>query len=208
MCIDDSEDEQDQSHNCDDATDTDPSATPAAHDYSAPVAELCMDNFEELVINPNYYFIRNLCYNKLLNWDFAMDATQDTFVNAFKSCAQYNKEKASIRTWLCAIAKNACTDIFRDKSRSDQSIDEDTEGDPYKEKQFYQEVFKHCYNLLPEDERKIIRLKYVKELPAKAIVARLGKTDKWVANVLKRARNRFLRCIEGQGWFLPKKHKP
>jgi RNA polymerase sigma-70 factor, ECF subfamily len=55
----------------------------------------------------------------LLSADQADDATQETFVRAWRSSAGFRGE-ASARTWLLAIAKRVCYDAMRQRSRSER----------------------------------------------------------------------------------------
>jgi len=55
----------------------------------------------------------------LLNADQADDATQETFVRAWRAAAGFRGD-ASARTWLLAIAKRVCYDAIRQRSRSER----------------------------------------------------------------------------------------
>ena len=52
----------------------------------------------------------------LVDPDAADDLTQDTFVRAWRSLPGYRAD-ASGRTWLLAIARRACADAIRSRSR-------------------------------------------------------------------------------------------
>lgn len=53
----------------------------------------------------------------------AEEITQDTFVKAMTSKSSY-KGDSSESTWLCAIAKNLCMDLFRKSGRTTELTDE------------------------------------------------------------------------------------
>lgn len=52
----------------------------------------------------------------LVSGDEADDITQDVFVRAYRSLPRYRAD-ASARTWLLAIARNACADAIRTRRR-------------------------------------------------------------------------------------------
>jgi RNA polymerase sigma-70 factor, ECF subfamily len=65
-----------------------------------------------------------LAYRVSLRAD-AEDLTQLTFERAFRAWDRYDERRASVRTWLLAIAKNALTDHHRrDRSTSMKSLSE------------------------------------------------------------------------------------
>lgn len=55
----------------------------------------------------------------LLSVDQADDATQETFVRAWRAAAGFRGD-ASARTWLLAIAKRVCYDAMRQRSRGER----------------------------------------------------------------------------------------
>ena len=54
----------------------------------------------------------NLCYRMLGNKEDAEDASQETFLRAYKSLKRYDK-KRSFSTWLLSIAAHYCIDQIR-----------------------------------------------------------------------------------------------
>lgn len=75
--------------------------------------------------------VYNLCYRMLSDPDAAADATQDTFLSAYRAIGRFKGEQ--FRTWLLRIATNACLDVLRSRKRRPTiSIDApvvDDEGD-------------------------------------------------------------------------------
>jgi RNA polymerase sigma-70 factor (ECF subfamily) len=55
----------------------------------------------------------------LLSADQADDATQETFVRAWRAASGFRAE-SSARTWLLAIAKRVCFDAMRQRARADR----------------------------------------------------------------------------------------
>ena len=61
--------------------------------------------------------------------DEAEDLTQLTFERALRSWDRFDDRRASVRTWLLAIARNALIDHFRrDRSSTTTSLDDDQAG--------------------------------------------------------------------------------
>jgi RNA polymerase sigma-70 factor (ECF subfamily) len=66
--------------------------------------------------------VYNLCYRMLGDPDSAADATQETFISAYKAIGRFKGEQ--FRSWLMRIATNACLDMLRSrKRRQAQSLD-------------------------------------------------------------------------------------
>jgi RNA polymerase sigma-70 factor (ECF subfamily) len=77
--------------------------------------------------------VYNLCLRMLSDPDEAADATQDTFLSAYRSIRQF--KGGQFRAWLLRIATNACLDALRARKRRPAvSLDraareDDAEGD-------------------------------------------------------------------------------
>jgi RNA polymerase sigma factor (sigma-70 family) len=80
-----------------------------------------LDAFNWLVLRyQNRVF--SLCYRMLSDPDEAADATQETFLSAYKAMPRFKGDQ--FRTWLLRIATNACLDMLRSrKRRPTQPID-------------------------------------------------------------------------------------
>ena len=65
---------------------------------------------------------------RLASREEAEDLTQLTFERALKAWARFDPDRASVRTWLLAIARNLLVDYYRRGSRGEGRIDDhDTE---------------------------------------------------------------------------------
>jgi RNA polymerase sigma-70 factor (ECF subfamily) len=60
--------------------------------------------------------------SSMLSADQADDATQETFVRAWRASGSFRGE-SSARTWLLAIAKRVCYDAIRQRTRADRKRD-------------------------------------------------------------------------------------
>lgn len=74
----------------------------------------------------------NIAYGMLSDTDDAMDASQEVFINVFKSINSF-KENSSLATWIYRICANVCKDFLRKRQRATKTVsiyatdDEDNE---------------------------------------------------------------------------------
>ena len=67
-----------------------------------------------------------LCFGMLTREDEARDATQDTFIAAYRNVARFRGE-AKVSSWLHRIAVNQCLTVKRRaKTRSEEYLDDET----------------------------------------------------------------------------------
>jgi RNA polymerase sigma factor (sigma-70 family) len=100
----------------------------------------------------------------------AEDLTQESFIKAFNSLAQFNEEYA-FSTWLYKIASNNCIDYFRKRKLQTYSLDKPIQ---YKDSEIQQEIPDPDLN--PEksilaDERQTIIQEAIATLPEKYYTA-------------------------------------
>ena len=61
--------------------------------------------------------VYNVCYRSLGSAADAEDATQDTFLSAFRHLGSFRGSAAELRAWLIRVAVNACYDQLRRRQR-------------------------------------------------------------------------------------------
>lgn len=137
--------------------------------------------FEEIYREHSQSIIR-LCYLYLKDLPLAEDATQETFIKAYRKLSLF-KNKSSINTWLTSIAINTCKNIMRQKRVGEAlSLDEACEikATVTTDKDTsitLSDAVKH----LPIDLRTVILLKYYRDLTIKDI-AKITKTPETTVN--------------------------
>ena len=74
------------------------------------------------VYSENFEFITQFVRIKVRNPEVVEELVQDTFVRVAKHLPTFDEKVATLRTWLCTIAKNIMTDHFR-KEKVDHVAD-------------------------------------------------------------------------------------
>ena len=131
----------------------------------------------------------------------AEEITQEVFFKALKTENKYSG-KSSELTWLCAIAKNLCMDIFRKQSRflelneeiaSDESIERMVENKATT-LQIHQILHK-----LEEPYKEVFSLRVFGELAFAQIGQIFGKTESWARVTYHRARLKIQESMKVEG---------
>ncbi|WP_448337689.1 sigma-70 family RNA polymerase sigma factor [Chloroflexus aurantiacus] len=177
-----------------------------------------LDSFNQIV---RLYETRvyNLCYRMLGDADAAADATQDTFISAFRHLSNFRG--GALKSWLLRIATNTCYDVLRTRKRRPAvSLDKepDDEGnrldlpDPgasLDELMLQQELsaaIQRGLAELPEEQRIVIILSDIQGLAYEEIAHITGVQLGTVKSRLSRARAK-LRDILRAGELLPLKFR-
>lgn len=130
------------------------------------------------------------------------ELAQETFYRAMKSEFQGNSSEL---TWLCAIAKNLCTDEFR-KRKKEAVCDEEVPGHTEQTKQADLEnsVIAKMENLqihialhqLEEPYREVFSLRVFGELSFRDIGMVFGKTENWARVTYHRGKIKLQERLE------------
>ena len=80
------------------------------------------DQAYDKLLNKYRNSVYNLVYRMVRDIQEAEDLTQEAFIKAFNSLAQFNEEYA-FSTWLYKIATNNCIDFFRKRKLQTLSLD-------------------------------------------------------------------------------------
>ena len=81
-----------------------------------------------VVFEENYSGIYNYIYSRLLHRERTEDLVSDIFLKAMTHYGSYDPSRASVKTWLTNIARNALIDEYRRGGRAQVfSLDADTE---------------------------------------------------------------------------------
>lgn len=111
------------------------------------------------------------------NKESAEDIVQETFLRVYRYRHQFNREKASFRTWLHRIAHRLAIDHFRKQGSAvwgelppETSINQDkTSSDPTAKTVNDQLLIYKYLQMLPRESRAVLILAYYEDLPGKEI---------------------------------------
>lgn len=123
------------------------------------------------IFNNNADSITKLCYLYLKDRELAQDATQETFLKAYKSLNSF-REHSKINTWLSSIAINTCKNIIRNSKYNKTDI-------PLNEAEYQLRCtltdndetlsVSEAVSALPSEFKEVILLRYYQDLPIKSI---------------------------------------
>lgn len=117
-------------------------------------------------LNDQYDKIYRYCYLRVKKREIAEDITQETFLRYLER-PQYHNINKTLQL-LYTIAGNLCIDEFRKHPSSE--ISEDTVSDENIEENVLTNMSLHqALNRLPDEDREIILLRYVNDVPVNVI---------------------------------------
>jgi RNA polymerase sigma-70 factor (ECF subfamily) len=175
--------------------------------------------FNQLVLTYQS-MVYNLAYRILGDADAAADASQDTFLSAFRAIKKFRG--GSFKAWLLRIATNACYDQLRYKQRrptspleallveTDQpsSFTDSTEGpEDYALRQELGGAIQAGLNTLPPDQRVALVLSDVQGLSYQEIAEVTRASLGTVRSRLSRGRAKLRDYLLDQGELLPARYR-
>lgn len=129
---------------------------------------------KEIDLEEQYDKIYRYCYFKIHKREMAEDITQETFLRFLESDTYQNTGKAL--QYLYTVARNLCIDQYRKKQREnlwEEITDEASVGNSHamEEQLITTLTLRAALEELSEEERELVLLRYVNEVP----VAVIGK---------------------------------
>ena len=146
------------------------------------------------------YFMEVYSYVMTLvkNADLAEEITQEVFFKALRTKKPY-EGKASEFTWLCAIAKNAATDVLRKTSRTQELAEEipceSSVERALEEKDTTLKIHQILHSM-EEPYKEVFQLRVFGELSFLQIGTIFGKTENWARVTYHRARLKIQERME------------
>lgn len=175
-----------------------------------------LNAFNELVLTFQSQ-VYNLAYRIMGDQDSAADATQETFVSAYRGLGHYRG--GSFKAWLMRIVTNACYDeLRRRKRRPSSSLDalytnepapgqifaahtEDPEA--YAQRQDLNRVLQEALMTLPQDQRVVLVLSDVQGYNYQEIAEITQTALGTVKSRISRARAKMRDYLLDRGELLP-----
>jgi len=137
---------------------------------------------------------------RLRNHDVAEDLTQATFERALRAWSRFDPRRASVRTWLLAIARNLLIDHHRrDRSSRSEPIDEHvapTVAGPEERFGAAPELI-DALAQLAERDREVLALRYGGDLTGPEIAALMDLSLANVQQILSRSLRKLRALLEG-----------
>lgn len=147
--------------------------------------------------------ILRMCFLYLKDYQLAEDATQETFIKAFKSY-KYFRHDSSEKTWILRIAINCCKNIMRThwfqiQKNSTQELWGEMGDNPI-ERWVEKKAISEAIMKLSVNDRTVIILYYYHELPLRDIAEVVGDYENTVNQRLHRARGRLKKILMEEGY--------
>jgi len=137
-----------------------------------------------------------VAYNILRDRDLAADASQQTFLKAWRAASDYDPER-SFGPWIYSIARRTAIDLYRKRRRLHASADVDGQThDPGIEAAW--EVFevRAALEKLPDAERVVVHLSHLEGLSHVEIARHLGIPVGTVKSRSHRAHQRLATLLD------------
>lgn len=156
------------------------------------VKEPSDDRDQRLIQLVNQYqgLLLRMCFISLRDMELAKDATQDTFLKAYRSLDAFRGE-CSEKTWLLRIAVNTCRDMQRSAwfRHHDRRITPEDLPQAIRLPDDDDDLDVLCHVMrLPPKLKEVVLLYYWQNMNVNEIAQTLGVTHSTVSARLKRAR--------------------
>ena len=148
-------------------------------------------------IDAIYGFVR---HRLLPRGDLVDDVVQEVFLAALNGLAAFQGQ-SSLRTWLIGIARHKVEDVYRQRLRAPNALDDiDDRAEPESAVAILDEQIdrarasaraRHVLTQLPERYGLVLLWRYWEQRSTRDIAAALSATEKSVERLLSRARARF-----------------
>lgn len=143
-------------------------------------------------LQDQYDKIFRYCYYKVHDRELAEDLTQETFLR-FLEKPRYHSENKDLQ-YLYTIAGNLCVDTYRKKS-AEPLMDNISDGTDFEDELLTNTVLSNAIRKLSEEERELILLRYVNEIPMGVLSALYGvsrfKLSRRIRKILNALRKEF-----------------
>ncbi|MGI9371992.1 MAG: sigma-70 family RNA polymerase sigma factor [Hyphomicrobiales bacterium] len=134
----------------------------------------------------------------------AEELVQETMLTVWRKASLYSPEKGTVTTWMYTIARNLRIDRIRRESSQQFTDLEDYDApsdDPGSDDQvslMQQQVqVREALKLLPEEQRKIIHMSYILDMPQSEIAERLDLPLGTVKSRMRLAYRKLRKTLEG-----------
>jgi RNA polymerase sigma-70 factor (ECF subfamily) len=134
------------------------------------------------------------------------DLAQDVYVELYR-CLHRIPAEVTVKQWLKGIARNLCLNYFRRTARRGrlhrEALAEILVDLTYEAKSHWfegavQTALEKCFEKLPGESRKMVKMRYEEEIPSHTIAERLGSTSEAIRVALFRIRSVLRDCVSAR----------
>jgi len=136
----------------------------------------------------------------------AEDLTADVFAKAWERIDRFQWRNVPVQHWLLTIARNAVTDHWRSRKRMSSPLDmlgEASSDEPLPEEHVARdlevETLGRALLKLPDEQRDVLILRFIEDLPHRDVAAILGKSVEAVRQIQSRALKALRNVLEDEG---------
>jgi len=162
----------------------------------------------------------NVAYRVVGDEEMAADATQDSFIKAYKAISQFRG--GSFKAWLLRIVTNSCYDLLRKKQRrpteplDDLLVDPDhsslmtDESESPEDRALRGELghaIQACIATLPHDQRAVLVLSDIQGMSYQEVASVTGVSVGTVKSRLSRARAKLRDVLQENRELLPHQYR-
>ncbi len=155
--------------------------------------------------------IFRFCHRLVGDRGLAEEATQETFLRAWRSADRWDPATGSLRTWMYAIARNVCLDSLRSRGRRfplqgrpDQRNEPGSEQGGYLEPGFDSMMsswmLEEALRRITPEQRDALVLTYVRDRPYSEIAAVLGIPEATLRTRVFYGLKSIRAVLEEMGW--------
>lgn len=161
------------------------------------------DQYLEQLMHDYGDSIFRMCFLYLKDYQLAEDATQETFIKAFRNYKSFN-HGSSEKTWIVRIAINCCKNImrthwFRTRRNSAEEFVKEASDNPT-ERWIEKRTISDAIMKLNISDRIVILLYYYHEFSLKDIAEIIDGNENMVNQRLYRARGRLKKILMEEGY--------
>jgi RNA polymerase sigma-70 factor (ECF subfamily) len=143
--------------------------------------------------------VYSVAYRMMGNEHDALDAVQETFLNAYRRAASFRGESA-LGTWLYRVTINTCLDLLRRRSRTPQPAESQVQEEAYAPDVATQVTERmdlaRALRELGDDFREVILMHDVGGVPYEEIARLTGTSIGTIKSRISRGRRKLAELLE------------
>lgn len=150
--------------------------------------------------------IYRFVYYKVGDPGVAEDLTADVFAKAWERIDRFQWRNVPVQHWLLTIARNTVTDHWRSRKRTSSPLEvlgeaasDEPLPDEHVARDLEVETLGHALLRLPDEQRDVLILRFIEDMPHRDVAAILGKSVEAVRQIQSRALRALRNVLEDDG---------